>query len=157
MVSTANMEKTALGSQSPKSLKRLKWLSIVLGIWIFPFGFLKLFQPVSGWYETQIKNSGLPPISIPLGISTEMLVGLLFLVPWMSNAFSFKRRRQINIVASLLLISQMLVATYVHLQPNVPAAVLPLGIKPPFVPLLVLLLAALNGFLFFNLRIRNET
>ncbi len=34
----------------------------------------------------------------------------------------------------------MLVAIYVHLQPGVPAEVLPLGIKPPVIPLLVLLL-----------------
>ena len=91
-------------------------------------------------------------ISIPFGMFTEMLVGLMFLIPWMSDVFSFQRRRQINIAASFLLISQMLVATYVHLQPNVPADVLPLGIKAPVIPLTVLVLAALNGFFFFKLR-----
>ena len=125
-------------------------LSIVLGVWMFLFGFLKFFPPISGWFDTQIKNSGLPLISIPFGIFTEMLVGLLFLIPWFSDVFSFQRRRQINVVASLILISQMLVATYVHLQPNVPAEVLPLGIKMPFIPLTVLVLAALNGFFFFK-------
>ena len=34
----------------------------------------------------------------------------------------------------------MLVAIYVHLQPGVPPEVLPLGIKRPVIPLLVLLL-----------------
>lgn len=34
----------------------------------------------------------------------------------------------------------MLVATYVHLQPGVPRDVLPLGIKPPVIPLFVALL-----------------
>jgi hypothetical protein len=34
----------------------------------------------------------------------------------------------------------MLVAIYVHLQPEVPPEVLPLGIKPPVIPLFVLLL-----------------
>jgi len=101
---------------------------------MFLFGLLKFFPPISGWFHTQITNSGLPLISIPFGKFTEMLVGLMFLMPWVSDGFSFQRRRQINIVASLILISQMLVATYVHLQPNVPAAVLPLGIKPPFIP-----------------------
>jgi len=46
--------------------------------------------------------------------------------------------------ASLSLIVMMCVATYVHLQPNVPASVLPLGIKPPVIPLSFLLLAAGN-------------
>jgi hypothetical protein len=34
----------------------------------------------------------------------------------------------------------MAAAIYVHLQPGVPASVLPLGIKPPVIPVIVLLL-----------------
>ena len=40
--------------------------------------------------------------------------------------------------SSLFLV--MLVAIYVHLQPGVPPEVLPLGIKPPVIPLFVLVL-----------------
>ncbi|MFI5347044.1 MAG: hypothetical protein ACHQ51_11785 [Elusimicrobiota bacterium] len=134
-------------SLTPVEPKGIKGLSIVLGIWMFLFGFLKLFHPFSGWFHTQIQNSGLPLISIPFGIATEILVGLMYLIPWLSAGFSLRTRRQINVVASLILISQMIVATYVHLQPNVPASVLPLGIKLPFIPLTVLLLAALNAYL----------
>lgn len=146
-----NNDEAASGAQTQKSFKRLKGLSIFLGIFMFIFGFLKFFPPISGWFQTQIVNSGLPLISIPFGKMTEMLVGLMFLIPWVSGAVSLQRRRQLNMLASLMLISQMLVATYVHLNPNVPAAVLPLGIKPPFLPLTVLLLAALNGFFSFKL------
>jgi hypothetical protein len=46
--------------------------------------------------------------------------------------------------ASLGLVASMAVATYVHLRPEVPASVLPLGIKPPFIPLFVMILAGLN-------------
>ena len=118
---------------------------------MFPFGFLKFFHPFSVWFHTQIVNAGLPLISIPFGMFGEMLVGLMFLIPWLNGAFSFQRRRQINIIASLILISQMLVETYVHLQPSVPAGVLPLGIKLPFLPLTVLVLAALNGVFFYKI------
>ena len=38
------------------------------------------------------------------------------------------------------------VAIYVHLQPGVPASVLPLGIKPPVIPVIVLLLGLLTAF-----------
>lgn len=148
-----NINTATLAGQRPKSLKWLKWLSIALGMWMFLFGFLKLFHPISDWFDTQIRNSGLPLISIPLGIVTEVLVGLMFMIPWLSGAFSLQRRRQINVVASLILISQMLVAIYVHLQPNVPARVLPLGIKPPVIPLTFLLLAALNGIFSYKLRV----
>jgi hypothetical protein len=137
-------------------LTRLKIVSIILGTWMFLFGFLKLFPPISGMFRTQITNSGLPSISIPMGISTEILVGLMFLIPWLSRAFPFEMKRRITILASLILVFQMLVAIYVHLQPAVPAAVLPLGIKPPFIPLTVLVLAALDGFFAYRLPAHGE-
>ncbi|MGO9434404.1 MAG: SRPBCC domain-containing protein [Terracidiphilus sp.] len=37
-------------------------------------------------------------------------------------------------------------AIYVHLQPQVPASVLPLGIKPPVIPVVVLLLGLFTAF-----------
>jgi len=37
-----------------------------------------------------------------------------------------------------------LTAVYVHLHPNVPADVLPLKIKPPFIPLFFLLIVLSN-------------
>jgi hypothetical protein len=40
----------------------------------------------------------------------------------------------------------MCVAIYVHLQPGVPASVLPLGIKTPVIPGVVLLLGLLTAF-----------
>jgi hypothetical protein len=146
-----NTNQTPPGETNLKSFKWLKGLSIFLGALMFTFGFLKLFPPISGWFHSQIVDAGLPLISIPAGIFTEMLVGLMFLIPWLSGTFSVPRRRQINLAASFILVSQMLVATYVHLQPNVPAGVLPLGIKMPFIPLTVLVLAALNGFFFYKL------
>jgi hypothetical protein len=44
-----------------------------------------------------------------------------------------------------MLVAQMGTAIYVHLQPQVPAGVLPLGIKPPVIPVVVLLLAVLTA------------
>jgi hypothetical protein len=53
-------------------------------------------------------------------------------------------------LASAGLIANMAVAIYVHLQPEVPAGVLPLGIRPPFIPLSFMLLAALNLFAIYR-------
>jgi hypothetical protein len=50
-------------------------------------------------------------------------------------------------LASAAIIPMMITAIYVHLQPAVPAAVLPLKIKPPFIPLFMLLLALTNIYL----------
>ena len=123
---------------------RLKVLSLLLGVLMFMFGFLKFFQPFRGWFDIQIQQSHLPHEAILAGKLTEMLTGLLFLLPWKS--MPAKAKDQLLLVASFILFTQMVVAIYVHLQPGVPAGVLPLGIKPPVIPVLVLLLGVFTAF-----------
>ena len=129
--------------------KVLKYNSRFLGAVIFMFGFLKFFEPFHSWFHIQIANSGLP-LSAPLGIAAEISIGLSLLL-----ASSLRRRIRslfapIVALASAGLIVNMAVAIYVHLQPEVPADVLPLGIKPPFIPLVFALLAGLNLFQLFR-------
>jgi hypothetical protein len=51
----------------------------------------------------------------------------------------------------------MLVAVYVHLQPGVPPEVLPLGIKPPVIPIFVLLLGVIVAIpAWKDIRLRNS-
>jgi hypothetical protein len=123
-----------------------KILSLVLGIQMFTFGFLKYFQPFRGWFDVQIQQSHLPHESILAGKLTEMLTGVLFLLPWAWRSLSAKHKNQILLLACFILFTQMAVAIYVHLQPGVPAGVLPLGIKPPIIPCTVLLLGILTAF-----------
>ncbi len=59
----------------------------------------------------------------------EMLTGSLFLLPWLGKQFTTRGRNLVLLVASGLLVEQMVAAIYVHLQPQVPASVLPLGIS----------------------------
>ena len=130
--------------------KALKYNSRFLGTVIFMFGFLKFFEPFHTWFHIQIATSGLPPLAIPAGIAAEISIGLSLLL-----ASSFRQRIKslftpISALASTGLIVNMAVAIYVHLQPEVPANVLPLGIKPPFIPLVFALLAGLNLFQLFR-------
>jgi hypothetical protein len=113
---------------------------------MFMFGFLKFFQPISGWFDVQIQQSHLPHEAILAGKLTEMLTGILFLLPWLWRSLTAKSKDQVLLIACLILFSQMMVAIYVHLQPEVPAAVLPLGIKPPIIPAIVLLLGLVTAF-----------
>ena len=124
----------------------IKPLSLFLGVLMFLFGFLKFFQPFRGWFEIQIQQSHLPHESILAGKLTEMVTGALFLLPWLWKMLGAKSRDQILLLACLILFTQMGVAIYVHLQPGVPASVLPLGIKPPVIPVVVLLLGLLTAF-----------
>jgi hypothetical protein len=75
-----------------------------------------------------------------------MITGFLFLLPWFWKSLTARSRDQLLLVACLILFTQMGVAIYVHLQPGVPASVLPLGIKPPVIPVVVLLLGLLTAF-----------
>jgi hypothetical protein len=130
--------------------KVLRYNSIFLGAVIFMFGFLKFFDPFRTWFHIQIARSGLPPFFIPLGMAGEMSIGLSLLL-----ATVFRERirsvfRPIVASASAGLIVNMAVAIYVHLQPEVPASVLPLGIRQPLIPLFFMLLAGLNLFQLYR-------
>ena len=100
------------------------------------FGVLKCVSPtIDGWFHVQIQQSHLPHSAILMGKIGEMATGTLFLLPRLRPWQTWERR--ILLIACSSLFLMMLVAIYVHLQPGVPAEVLPLGIKPPFIPLVV--------------------
>ena len=126
--------------------RRLKVLSLLLGILMLMFGFLKFFPPINGWFDIQIQQSHLPHQAVLAGKLGEMLTGFLFLLPWLRKQLTTRSRNLVLLAASVLLVVQMIVAIYVHLQPQVPASVLPLGIKPPVIPAVVLLLGLLTAF-----------
>src|SRR5262245_223000 len=118
-------------------------LSLILGLLMLAFGVLKFVNPtIGGWFHVQIQQSHLPHSAILTGKLAEIVTGMLFLLPrfrpWPAQ---WERRILLTACSSLFLV--MLVAVYVHLQPGVPAEVLPLGIKPPVIPLFVLLLNAM--------------
>ena len=112
---------------------------------MFMFGFLKFFNPFKQWYSVQISGSGLGNAAYVMGIAGEMIVGATFvytLVRW--HALTNKQTSMLLTIASALVIIIMITGVYVHLQPAVPAEVLPLKIKPPYIPTLFMLLALGN-------------
>ena len=123
---------------------------------MFMFGILKFFQPFRGMFDVQIQQSHLPHEAILAGKVGEMVTGVLLLTPWLFKSLTPKRRDQLLMIACFILLTQMGVAIYVHLQPQVPASVLPLGIKPPVIPAVVLLLDLLTASVVAK-RLRAET
>ncbi|MEE6139658.1 hypothetical protein SKC41_25440 [Mycobacterium sp. 050128] len=134
----------------------LTYNSMFLGSTTFLFGVLKFFEPFRTWFDVQITKSGLPRLSIPMGIAGEISIGLgLLSGSWLSRKPS-NLFRPIVAGASAGLIANMGGATYVHLHPQVPADVLPLKIKPPIIPLLVMSLSAVNLFQLRRERMRQS-
>ena len=126
-------------------MKSLKIKSWILGIFMFVFGALKLMNPFSGWFHIQLINSGIGDFAFPFGIGTEIITGLIIIGTLIFKGKMAPRRFfALIILGSSLVVLTMIMAVYVHLQPNVPADVLPLKIKPPFIPLSVMILAILN-------------
>ena len=118
-------------------------LSVVLGLLILTFGCLKFVNPtIDGWFRVQIQQSHLPHSAILMGKIAEIVTGILFLAPRLRQ-WPAKWSGRILLIACSSLFLVMLVAVYVHLQPGVPAQVLPLGIKPPVIPLFVVVLDVL--------------
>jgi uncharacterized membrane protein len=104
------------------------------------FGFLKFVNPtIDGSFHVQIQQSHLPHAAVLIGKITEIMTGILFLLPRF-RPWQAKWEGRILLIACSSLVLVMLVAVYVHLQPGVPPEVLPLGIKPPVIPLVVLFL-----------------
>lgn len=124
-------------------MKTIKILSISLGLMSLAFGVLKFVSPFKDWYATQIETSGLPRLAYSLGILGEILIGIAFLFPYLITVTSAKKRLLL-ILANSGLILMMMAATVVHVIPEVPASVLPLKIKPPIIPLIVLAIAGIN-------------
>jgi hypothetical protein len=123
-----------------KKERAVKPLSLCLGLLMLAFGLLKFVNPtIDGWFTLQIQQSHLPHSAILMGKTGEIMTGLLFLLPWL-RAWPARWAARTLLLACSSLFLEMLVATYVHLQPGVPPEVLPLGIKPPVIPLFVLLL-----------------
>jgi hypothetical protein len=87
----------------------------------------------------QIQQSQLPHSAILMGKITEIMTGILFLLPRF-RPWQAKLEGRILLIACSSLFLEMLVAVYVHLQPGVPPEVLPLGIKRPVIPLFVIFL-----------------
>jgi hypothetical protein len=130
-----------------KSIKLISWF---LGIAMFMFGILKVLSPtINGWYFIQLKNSGLGAF-MPMwpGIAGEIVVGSAILFSLVRDKnIAGKKSRVIIQLTSAAILPMMAVAIYVHLQPNVPADVLPLKIKPPILPVSFILLALINIYL----------
>lgn len=125
-----------------------KILPFFLGTAIFLFGLLKFTDPFKTWYSIQIETSGLGKYAYWMGIIGELSAGIFFLfIAKKKDTSSAGLISRLNRIGSILIIIMMVTGIYVHLHPEVPATVLPLKIKPPFIPGFFLLLAALNLFL----------
>ena len=123
-------------------------ISWFLGISMFMVGALKFVNPFKGWYTLQVEKSGLGDFSYVMGILGEIAVGIILVFALLQkDKLSIKVFNQLVVAASVVIVIMMATGMYVHFHPEVPAEVLPLKIKPPYIPGMFLLLALGNIYL----------
>src|SRR5215470_13753656 len=73
----------AVSQESSRLFRSAKTrLSLVLGLLMLTFGFLKVVSPtIDGWFHVQIQQSHLPHSAILIGKIAEIVTGMLFLLP----------------------------------------------------------------------------
>lgn len=129
-------------------MKTIKYISWFLGISMLLFGLLKFVDPFKGWYTVQITHSGFGKTAYTLGIMGEIISGtIIILVLIFQKAIPLKLFRLTLLISSFSVSVMMVVAIYVHLNPNVPAEVLPLKIKQPVIPIFFLTSSMVNMWL----------
>lgn len=129
-------------------MRYTKLTSWLLAISMFVFGVLKFVNPFKGWYDVQVTNSELGQMSYSLGILGEIAVGITLLLCLIyRNQISTTLYDLLTIISFIVVVIMMMTAVYVHLHPSVPADVLPLKIKLPYIPIFFLLIALSNIFI----------
>ena len=117
---------------------------------MFVPGFVKFFEPFKTMFTTQIAKSELPfpETSFWAGQLGEVSVGLTLLTllfvwqkltPSVANKIFYAGNFAVTVI--------MCVAVYVHLHPDVPAHVLPMEKKAPFLAVFTLFMVAVNIYL----------
>ncbi len=129
-------------------MKFVKFSTWFLALSMFVFGILKFVNPFKEWYRVQVMNSGLGQLSYALGIMGEIAVGVVLgFCLIMGQRVSARHNFLFTTASYITIIVMMATGVYVHLHPEVPAEVLPLKIKPPYIPLFFMLLALSNLYL----------
>ena len=131
--------------------RSVRIISSFIGLFMLAPGVFKFFEPFKTMFTIQIVNSDLPlpVLTYWTGQLSEICVGLLLLsllLFWHKIPFSVADKS--FYLGNMIVIFIMMVAIYVHLHPDVPANVLPMEKKPPYLAVLILFLAGLNFYFY---------
>lgn len=133
--------------------KHIKTLTIILGFFMLIPGIAKFTEPFKTFIYQHlfIINFPLPNTTQYVVKISEILIGITLLtLAFKKDLFNSNFRKKLFYINHIIIIIMMLVAIYVHMHPNVPAKVLPIEIKAPYMPLFYILLVIINLKLSFK-------
>lgn len=132
-------------SGDSKSERAEIMLSGFLGGVFLVTGVVKFFDPFTTMFAKQIAMSWIPfpAVSKWIGLSGEIVAGvMMFLLAFYRTRVSPKLVHYAFLFANSVILVVMSVALSIHLHYDVPAAVLPFGLKPPVLSFIIICLAA---------------
>ena len=129
----------------------IKIITGFLGIGMLLPGLGKFTEPFKTFIYKQLLLSGMPfPELMQHFVKlSEVAIGMtLIYIAFSGNKLSTAIRSKIFYLGNAIIMVMMIVAFYVHLHPNVPAEILPLGFKPPAMAGFYMLLVVVNTYLY---------
>nr|WP_320117452.1 hypothetical protein [uncultured Marinifilum sp.] len=130
--------------------KSVKIITGLLGFGMLIPGIAKFFEPFKTWIYRQVSITEMPfPEIMQYFVKFgEVGVGLalLFLVI-KGDKLDDSIKRKLFYLSNLTVAIMMVVAIYVHLHPDVPAEILPMESKPPYLAIFYLILISINFYL----------
>lgn len=130
-----------------------KITTAILGLIILIPGLAKFTEPFKTFIYKHLELIGfpLPKFMQYIVALSEIGIGLTMLyLAFKANNLSATLRNKVFYLANLTIIFMMVIAVYTHLHPKVPEAILPLGYKPPLMPVSYILLVHLNVYLYLK-------
>lgn len=129
--------------------KSVKIITGLLGFGIFLPGIAKFFEPFKTWIYRQVSITEMPfpEIMQYLVKFGEVGVGVLLLfLAFKGEKLETSIKRKLFHFSNLTVVIMMIVAIYVHFHPDVPAEILPMESKFPYLAILYLGLVAINYY-----------
>lgn len=131
--------------------KSVKIITGILGFIMLMPGLAKFREPFKTFIYKHLTliDFPLPELMQYVVKFSEIGVGLAMLfLAFKGNSIGRPVREKLFYLGNLTIFLMMIVAVYTHLHPDVPADVLPMGFKPPIMPISYIILVIVNVLLF---------
>ncbi|SDW09589.1 hypothetical protein SAMN05444411_10163 [Lutibacter oricola] len=133
--------------------KLVKIVTGILGFIMLVPGLAKFGEPFKTFIYKHLTIIGFPfPDFMQYVVKfSEVGVGLLLIyVAFRANKLNPSFRNKLFYLGNITVVGIMIVAVYTHLHLDVPAEILPMETKPPYMPIGYIFLVAVNLFLNRN-------
>ena len=133
--------------------KSVKIITGILGFIMLMPGLAKFTEPFKTFIYKHLTIIGFPLPDLMQYVVKFSEIGVGFLLLYLAfkgSKLNPSVRNKLFYLGNLTVVAMMVVAVYTHLHPNVPAEILPMEFKPPYMPIGYLVLVFANLYFYRN-------